>query len=229
MEFYEHVRDIGVASIIGFRLSHFKYIHKAQYGLMNFSMDGGSKLERIVTFIDNHSTARNLILAIISSAVVVTIMGFVTQSMVYDIYGDVTMPDTRFAYSYAEILEVFNTLGSEGLGAWLLAHSLDFIFPLTYSFSIAFAISMLVRRLFPEKGRLMKLNLLGLLGGLADYIENMLVASQALSYPNLSQTIIQVSSIVTTLKWGIIMVGFGLVFALLIAFIVKRATERLSS
>jgi hypothetical protein len=88
---------------------------------------------------------------------------------------------------------------------------------------------MLVRRLFPEKGRLMKLNLLGLLGGLADYIENMLVASQALSYPNLSQTIIQVSSIVTTLKWGIIMVGFGLVFALLIAFIVKRATERLSS
>ncbi|MHA2072763.1 MAG: hypothetical protein ACW985_13380, partial [Candidatus Thorarchaeota archaeon] len=83
-------------------------------------------MDRIVLFVDNHSTARNLILTIISSAIVVTIMGITTQSLVYDIYGDVTMPDTRFAYSYSEILEVFNTLGSEGLGVWLLAHSLDF-------------------------------------------------------------------------------------------------------
>ncbi|MHA1936696.1 MAG: hypothetical protein ACXABV_07370 [Candidatus Thorarchaeota archaeon] len=186
-------------------------------------------MERIVSFIDNHSTARNLILSIISSAIVVTLMGFATQSMVYDIYGDVTMPDTRFAYTYNEILEVFNTLGSEGLGVWLLAHSLDFIFPITYSFSIAFAISMLVSRFFPERDELKKLNLIGLLGGDADYVENILVASQALSYPNLSPPIIQVASIITTLKWVIIMVGFGLVFAFLIALMARRATERFSA
>ncbi len=197
--------------------------------MSGYSEVGGSELERIATFTYNHSTARNLVLAIISSTIVVTIMGLATQAMVYDIYGDVTMPDTRFAYSYSEILEIFNTLGSEGLGAWLLAHSLDFIFPLSYSFAIAFAISMLVERLFPHKGDLRKLNLIGLLGGAADYIENILVASQALSYPNLSQLVIQVASIVTTLKWAIIMVGFGLVFSLLIALIARKATERINA
>ncbi|MHA2139945.1 MAG: hypothetical protein ACXADC_06175 [Candidatus Thorarchaeota archaeon] len=186
-------------------------------------------MKRIAAFVDKYATARNLILAIISSAIVVTIMGFATQSMVYDIYGDVTMPDTRLAYSYSEILEVFNTLGTEGLGAWLLVHSLDFIFPLTYSFAIAFAISMLSRKLFPEKSGFKNLNLIGLLGGDADYIENILVASQVLSYPNLSQPIIQIASIVTTLKWVIIMVGFGLVFALLIALMARIAIERFNA
>lgn len=185
-------------------------------------------MNRIVMFVDNHSTARNLILAIISSAIIVTIMGITTQSLVYDIYGDVTMPDTRFFYSYNEILEVFNTLGSEGLGVWLLAHSLDFIFPLTYSFAIAFAISMIVQKLYPEKTSFRRLNLIGLLGGVADYIENVLVASQALSYPNLSPQIIQLASIVTTLKWTIIMGGFGIVFVLLIALAISKALNRSS-
>lgn len=186
-------------------------------------------MERIAAFIDNHSTVRNLILAIISSAVVVTVMGMATQSLVYDIYGDVTMPDTRFIYSYNEILDVFNTLGFEGLQTWLLVHSLDFLFPLTYSFAIAFGIAMLLRKLPPERRGLGNLSVVGLLGGLLDYIENVLVASQVLAYPNLSQLVIQIASAVTALKWIAIMIGFGLVISFLIALILMRASSRFSS
>ncbi|MFX0060988.1 MAG: hypothetical protein ACFFC7_02300 [Candidatus Hermodarchaeota archaeon] len=71
-------------------------------------------------------------------------MGITTQLWVYSIYGDVTMPDTRFAYSFSEITEVFNILGREELNAWALAHMLDFLYPLTYMFAMAFGLNMLI-------------------------------------------------------------------------------------
>jgi len=51
---------------------------------------------------------------ILFSFVVVVVMTIFTQTWVYEIYGDVTMPDTQFVYAITEISEVFDILGQEG-------------------------------------------------------------------------------------------------------------------
>jgi hypothetical protein len=180
---------------------------------------------RIVQKLDKLARARNLILAIISSVVIVSVMGYATQTLVYDVYGDVTMPDTRLSYTYDEIVQVFDTLGPEGLRIWSQVHLLDLLFPIAYCFSMVFGITVVARKAFPDRWDVRKLAVLPILGAAADYLENTLVASQVAVYPSLSEPIIVVASLVTTAKWVLIIMGFAVVFVLLVAFIYQTSRE----
>lgn len=169
---------------------------------------------KLLEIIDNQSNLRNLAVMIVSSFIVVMVMAMLTQTLVYDVYGDVTMPDTRLTYTFTEITDVFNTLGQEGLNVWAQAHMLDFLFPLTYMFALAFGMNMELRRLFPDsKAKL--LVLVPLLAGIADYAENLLILTQITAYPNLSELVVLIASAVTSLKWILLSFGFIVIFALI--------------
>lgn len=179
-------------------------------------------MRRVLNVINQQSTVRNLVIAIIVSASSVAIMAMLTQSMVYDIYGSADMPDTNFGYSYDDILEAFDILGSDGLNVWLQVHLLDLIFPLGYSFAIAFAIMLELRNSFPENNNLRILALLPIFAAIFDYLENALIASQALAYPNLSVSVIALASGVTILKWLLLYASFIIVFILIPVVLYKR-------
>ncbi|MFW9770167.1 MAG: hypothetical protein ACFFEM_15215, partial [Candidatus Thorarchaeota archaeon] len=170
---------------------------------------------RVLESIQRRSSLRNLILMIISSFVIVMVMAMLTQILVYDVYADVTMPDTRFSYSINEITDVFDTLGQEGLFAWTQAHMLDFLFPLTYMFALAFGINLELRNSYPDDTRAKFLVLFPLFGGIMDYVENILVLTQIASYPLLSESVIIIASTITSLKWILLGAGFVIVFALI--------------
>ena len=161
---------------------------------------------------------------IVSSFAVVMIMAMLTQIWVYDVYADVTMPDTRFSYSINEISDVFNTLGQEGLYVWAQAHMLDFLFPLTYMFALAFGINMELRNSYPDSSRMKLLVLFPLFGGIMDYVENILVLTQIASYPSLSGPVIIIASTITSLKWILLGISFVIVFAL-IPLVLYRKTK----
>ena len=158
---------------------------------------------------------------IVSSFVVVMVMAMLTQTLVYDVYGEVTMPDTRFTYTITEITEAFNTLGQAGLNAWVWAHMLDFLFPLTYMLAMAFGLNMEIRRLNLD-GMAKLLVLIPLLGGLADYIENILVITQIVAYPSLSELVIATASVITSLKWILLGIGFVAIFAMIPLLVYRR-------
>lgn len=183
-------------------------------------------LRKIVDTLDRIATPRNLLVAIMTSAVVVTVMGIGTRTYVYDIFGDVTMPDTRLWYTYEELVLVFNTLGAEGLQVWSQVHLLDLIFPLGYSFSLTFGILLELRRAYPENRKLRILGLLPLMAAFADFAENTIIASQIAVYPNLSQPIIAIASLVTTTKWIILGFSFAVVFILLVVVGYKIVTKK---
>jgi hypothetical protein len=150
------------------------------------------------------------------------VMAILIQTWVSDIYGDVTMPDTRISYTINEITEVFNALGQEGLFAWAQAHMLDFVFPLTYTFALSFGINLENRRAFPGNESARKLVIIPLMAGLLDYLENILILTQIASYPSLSEIVILIASIVTSMKWAILMLGFAVVFSLIPVVLYRR-------
>ncbi|UCE10593.1 MAG: hypothetical protein JSW61_01310 [Candidatus Thorarchaeota archaeon] len=181
----------------------------------------------VVRKLDKLATTRNLILAIVSSAVIVAVMGYATQTLVYDVYGDVTMPDTRVVYTFEEIAQVFDTLGSDGLRIWSQVHLLDLLFPIAYCLSIVFGITMEVRRAYPDKPELKGLIALPIMAAAADFLENALIASQIAAYPGLSPSIILAASLITTVKWALILLSFGVVFGLLL--VIPSRSKRTNS
>ena len=180
---------------------------------------------RMMKGLDKISTPRNLVLGIFSAIIIVSLMGTLTQILVYDVYGNANMPDTNFGYTYGDIQTAFDTLGSEGLNLWMQVHLLDVIFPLTYSFSMIFGILMEIRASLPERKNLQLLVLLPMGGAIADYIENALIATQVLSYPVLSESIIAIASLVTITKWLLLYAGFIAIFILLIIMAIKRVQK----
>ena len=172
--------------------------------------------------IERWSSLRNLVVMIVTSFVVIIVMAMLTQIWVYDVYGEVTMPDTRFTYSFTEISYVFNTLGQAGLNVWAQAHLLDFLFPLTYMFAMAFGINLELRKLYPENSNARKLVLIPLLGGIADYVENILVLTQIATYPTLSEVVIMIASGITTLKWILLGLGFVIIFVLIPVVVYRK-------
>ncbi|MGY5879616.1 MAG: hypothetical protein RTV31_05170 [Candidatus Thorarchaeota archaeon] len=185
-------------------------------------------MERALNFIERKSNRRNLILGILGSIITIAIMSIATQTLVYDVYGEFTMPDMRFGYSFTEIQTAFNAIGIEGLHTWAIAHSPDFIFPLTYSFSMMFGIMLELKKVDKNSGLLRMIVFLPLAGGIADYIENTLILSQIAVFPNLSELVLAIASAVTLVKWAFLILGFIVIFGLLILIIYKGIISRTS-
>ncbi|MDF1540722.1 MAG: hypothetical protein P1Q69_17635 [Candidatus Thorarchaeota archaeon] len=66
------------------------------------------------------------------------------------------------------------------------------------------------------------LALLPIFAAFFDYLENALITSQAVAYPNLSALVISVASGVTILKWLLLYGAFAIVFILIPLVIYKK-------
>lgn len=171
------------------------------------------------------STTRNLILSFVASVIVIILLGYGLQVLVYNVYGNYVMPDTRFGYTFEEIQAVFDGLGAGGLQAWTMVHLLDYIFPLVYSFGIIFAMGLELKKmdLFEKYNKIL---FFPILGCLADYTENILVQTQVQAYPNLSAAIINLANYVTLTKWALLALSFGVILILLFLILYQRLSSK---
>jgi hypothetical protein len=172
--------------------------------------------------IDRISNSRNLVIAIIACITILSTMNYLVQTLVYNIYGTANMPDTSFWYGYEDVQHFFDTLGTEGLQVWSLVHLLDIIFPLAYSFAFLIGIAMELKIVYPQKRELRVLFPVPLIAAIADYLENLLIASQIASYPSLSPAIIAIASLATMIKWIALGLAFTIVIVLLLVWVAKR-------
>ncbi len=183
-------------------------------------------MEKMISAVDRKSSMRNLALFTILSLGLMLVMFYMTQILVYDIYGEFVMPDLRLAYSLLDLQTVFSLVGQEGMIVWAQVHLLDYMLPVIYSLAIAFGIMIGLRGTYPERSSLTKLISIPFLGCAMDYLENLLILSQILSYPNLSESVIVLASAFTTVKWISMALGFILIGGLLITILYKKTKSR---
>ncbi|RDE13483.1 MAG: hypothetical protein C4K48_08235 [Candidatus Thorarchaeota archaeon] len=183
-------------------------------------------MEKMISAVDKKASMRNLAVFTAMSLGIMLVMFYVTQILVYDVYGEFVMPDLRLSYSILDIQTIFSLVGQEGMIAWEQVHLLDYILPLAYSLAIAFGIMYELGRTYPERNGLKKLVLIPLLGCIMDYLENLLILSQILSYPNLSEPIIMLASIFTTMKWISMALGFAAILGFFVVIVYRRISSR---
>jgi hypothetical protein len=190
-------------------------------------IEGGIvKLTRVLDTIEKISRPNHLILGSLVSIIIAIMLGYLTQTMINDVYGDFTILDTRLGgYSFTDIQATFDGIGIEGLGVWLQIYALDFLFPFVYSVSMMIGINMELNKLEFSTKRFRPLVFLPLVAGFTDYIENILLLSQILSYPDLSASVIAIASVVTQLKWVLVLGGFSVIVFLLILIIIRSVKK----
>lgn len=119
------------------------------------------------------------------------------------ITGGVGILDMIPGYLPRQAYALFAALGEQGR-AFDLHYIVpqDFVFPALYSIFYVITTTYLFRKAFAENHPLHKLIPLTLLGGLADYCENICIVIMLLNYPTQLPAVAKIANVFTLAKFG---------------------------
>ncbi|MCJ7718188.1 MAG: hypothetical protein MUO54_16940, partial [Anaerolineales bacterium] len=123
--------------------------------------------------------------------------------------GSSTAPDTSLYYSAEDLYKMVENYGPEGRRAYISARwTFDLIFPLVYVSFLAMGISWFSKQLIFTSKAWNLVNLLPLLSGILDYLENSATSLVMYLYPIQLMSAAFLASIFTLLKWVSIFLSF---------------------
>ena len=127
--------------------------------------------------------------------------------------GGVGILDMEFGYSPQAAYELLTALGETGRAFYLhVIVPQDFIFPALYSLFYVVTTTFLFRKAFAETHPIQPFSLLTLLGGLADYAENLCILTMLVNYPAQHSRLASLANVLTIFKYC----GIGISAALLL-------------
>ncbi len=174
----------------------------------------------LFTKVQRFATKRNFFLTLtITLAMFLVIALFLFPFL--SLSGGLFPLDMRLAYTIDEVVQLFTALDVQGRQLYSLIQIADTVFPIALALTLIFILVMVTQRLFDPTNRIHVIIFVPLCGAIADYTENTLIATQLLSYPVLSNLIITIASVITTIKGGFMLLTFILVIILAIAALLK--------
>lgn len=184
-------------------------------------------MNRISTWLRKISTSWLMVGTLL---IMVAFMAFVLpgQSAAADQFSEGTgSPDLSFFYTPADLSRMVSDYGVQGRQAYIRARwTFDLVFPLVYVSFLAVGISWFISRLenLPTAGKLA--NLVPILGGIFDLLENTGTSLSMALYPHPPLFWLVLASIATPVKWVLVSASFILYFALAVAFLYKQLRSR---
>ena len=124
--------------------------------------------------------------------------------------------DGRFAYTPEEAFSAISSYGDVGRLQMIWIHLGDFILIALYTLMFGLSISWLLQRAFKLNSILQRMNLVPILGGFFDVMENIWIMTMILVYPAQPKTVAWLSTISTSSKY---ILGVPIILLLLIGFI----------
>jgi len=130
--------------------------------------------------------------------------------------------DGQFAYTPEQAFSAVASYGDNGRAQMIWIHLADFVLITLYTSMFCLSISWLLQRGFKLDGRMQRLNLVPVLGGFFDVMENIWIMAIILVHPAQPTVVAWLSTISTTGKY---IMGVPIVLLLLIG-LVKAAMNR---
>jgi hypothetical protein len=115
-------------------------------------------------------------------------------------YPGATILDMMFNYTPDQAYQNLALLGPQGVQQYLALHVFDYLFPLTYAVFYFTALSLIGRSLLPAGSVFQQVRWLGLLAGLTDILENLLILPILLNYPARLDGLARAASVATLIK-----------------------------
>jgi hypothetical protein len=137
--------------------------------------------------------------------------------------GGVPILDMRMSYTPEEAYHLFTALGAAGRQAYRTLHLVpDTLFPISYALAFAFTGAWFLVRLLPLDHPLQWLSLTPLISGLADVLENLSLVISSLAYPSRIDWLVQVASLLTKIKFGLMPVGVVFLCAMVVVWLIRK-------
>lgn len=173
-------------------------------------------LSRLIDFLEARAGPKVLVV------LVMAILPF--NALLFPIIGDkleeisgYRMLDTLFNYSPADVFTRMEAYGYPGRLLYLVSSwSVDFLYPIIYTFLLAFLLTLFLHRSFPPDSPLIRLQLLPFGMLFFDYLENALIAVLLAVYPAKPTVLALAASLSTSLKWCFAAISF---LALLVSIV----------
>ena len=184
-------------------------------------------LKKILTFIQ-YKTSWLMILGLLAAAGLLTFimngtaLPFSTPT-IEEHSGGVPILDMRMSYTPEEVYQLFSALGIAGRQAYRTLHLVpDMLFPISYALLFAFTGAWFLVRLLPLEHPLQWLILTPLISGLADILENLSLVVSGLVYPNRMDWLVQVASLLTKIKFGLMPVGAVFLIIITVVWFIRK-------
>lgn len=183
-------------------------------------------ISKKIELIMEKSTWAKALLWLVASQIVYFIMLYVTIPAIQSHVNDMRIFDLMpFGYSQHYAITLLEELGVQGRNIYLTKQiPLDLIFPFLNGVTGALFISLLAKKIKPS---LKVLVLLPVFAALFDYLENFMVATMLLSFPDISKSIVTLSSIFTISKSFLTTLYLTLILFLLVIFLYKALRSRI--
>ena len=137
------------------------------------------------------------------------VSGYAPEMMLFD------MSPTGYTYDYA--VSLLSQLGTEGRGLYLsLQLPLDLVYPLSFGMSHALIICWLLVKAGATSPLASYACLLPVVGCLLDYSENIAIFTMLTNYPSITESIVQLSSILTISKSVFVTITYLLICGLFV-------------
>ncbi len=129
--------------------------------------------------------------------------------------GKAGSPDLSFFYSPEKLKEMASDYGIEGRQAYIQARwTFDLVFPLVYASFLTVGISWFINRLDNLPAILQLSNLVPILGGILDLLENTGTSLSMAQFPDPDPFWLILASFATPVKWILVSGSFILYFIL---------------
>ena len=146
------------------------------------------------------------------------------------ITGGIGLLDMEFLYTPEQAYAHIAAMGEAGR-AFDLTHiiPLDMILPLVYSLAYALVITWLLHRWLPAESPWHRLNVVPVIGGICDYLENLGIITMLLAWPQQLPDIARFTMAATVFKFAFSALAFAIIFGALIGWAVSGFRKRCRS
>ncbi len=184
-------------------------------------------LRKILLFLQNKTSWSAILGSLVAASLLMFIMNGTdlpfSNPTIEDHSGGVPILDMRLSYTPEEAYHLFSALGATGRQAYRTLHLVpDTLFPIAYALAFAFTSAWFLVRLLPLDNPLQWLSLTPLISGLADVLENLSLVFASLMYPNQIDWLIQLASVLTKIKFGLMPVGVIALSILMVMWLIRK-------
>ena len=183
--------------------------------------------KQIIRRIQQYSTGRSILILFVTTVALAVLINASTlpfsARMITEQSGGLMLLDMHFSYTPNDAYKLLEALGKAGRQAYLTMHlTLDLVFPVVYSLLFSFSIAWFLKRLLPPDHFLQWIVLIPFIAGLADLIENVNITIMGLTYPTRLDGLVRLSSLMTTLKFGLMPLGVLCILICAILLAIRR-------
>lgn len=156
----------------------------------------------LIGFMQGKASGKNVLLLFVLTMAVYLLMLSVTIPRVQSYASDTALFDlSPMGYTHAQALTLLESLGRAGRDAYLFPQlAIDFVYPGLFAICFSLMLIWLYAKRIQPDSKWLYVAMLPVLGGLFDYVENILIIRMITSFPDVTEGLVSAASSATLLK-----------------------------